>query len=180
MADVDLAQLSTSPIFAGLDETDLRSLAAEATTGELRPGDTLFEQGSPADAFFVILEGKVSLFVRSSGGTDQRLASLGPGMVLGETSLLLRDIRSVTAKAETATRLLRFSNAQFVRLLDASYVPALQVVRNLARVLAARLRSADSQIAELCKDDGASTVAEDDLDRLRRIFFSDWALSPGS
>ena len=180
MAEVSLATLVASPLFAGLSEADVRMLAATATAVELRPDETLFVQGSPSDSFFVILEGKVTLYVKSKLGVDQRLATLEPGMVVGETSLLLRGTHSVTAKADQPTRLLRFADTEFERLLDASSVPALRVVRNLARVLAARLRSADIQIAEMCKDGGPSVVAEDDLDRLRRIFFSDWAVSSGS
>ena len=180
MADVDLTQLGNSPIFAGLSEADLQTLAAEATSVELRPGETLFVEGSPSDAFFVVLSGRISLSMQSAPGSGQRLAALEPGMVLGETSLLLKGTHSVTARAEGEAQLLRFSNHHFEELLDANSIPALQVVRNLARVLAARLRSADAQIAEMCKDTSASTVAEDDRDRLRRIFFSDWALSAGS
>ena len=179
MAENDLSQLSSSPIFGGLGEPELRALAEEAATVELRPNETLFSQGQPSDAFFVVLQGKVDIFLKGSNGSDRRLATLEPGHILGETSLLLKGTHSVTARSEGASRLLKFSNAHFQRLLDSNSIPALQVVRNLAHVLAVRLREADGHIAEMCKDESSSTVAEDDLDRLRRIFFSDWALSPG-
>jgi CRP-like cAMP-binding protein len=179
LAENDLSQLSSNPIFGGLGASELHALAEEAATVELRPNETLFSQGETSDAFFVVLQGKINIFVKGSNGSDQRLATLEPGHILGETSLLLKGTHSVTARSEGASRLLRFSNAQFQQLLDSNSIPALRVVRNLARVLAMRLREADGHIAEMCKDDSPSTVAEDDLDRLRRIFFSDWALSPG-
>ena len=52
---------------------------------------------------------------------------------------------------------------------------AYRVVHNLARVLAARLRAADDLVAELCAGRSEAQVAEDDLDRLRHTFFTEWS-----
>jgi hypothetical protein len=68
---------------------------------------------------------------------------------------------------------LRFGYARFNRLREANAIAVYRVIYNMAHILASRLRAADVDLAELCND-SQSTVAEDDLDRLRRIFFTEW------
>jgi hypothetical protein len=69
---------------------------------------------------------------------------------------------------------LRLPDSQLQKLLEGNSIPAYRFVLNIARVLATRLRAADTQIAELCVEVTPPLVPEDDLDRLRKIFFSDW------
>ena len=82
-------------------------------------------------------------------------------------------VRSSVGRPST---LLRFMDQKFLDLLDAGSLPAFRVVANLARVLAARLRAADDQLIELAAKQASEGAQEDDLDRLRRIFFTDWGL----
>lgn len=178
-ASVALQQLASLLIFSGLAPEDLATLHSLADGLDLRPAELLFMQGEVADAFFVVLAGGLDLTVRGSNGAEQLLAHVGPGAVIGEISLLVKGPRSVTAQATEPTALLRFPDQAFRDLLDAGSLAAYGVVHNLAKVLAVRLRAADAQIAELCKNGPAAQVVEDDLDRLRKIFFTDWGLSGG-
>lgn len=174
---LDVEQLATLPIFSGLATREIAVLHDLAARLELGPAEPLFSQGEVADAFFVVLAGGLDLSVRDVDGADHLLARLGPGAIIGEISLLVHGQRSVTARATERSVLLRFPDDQFRELLAGSSLAAFRVVHNLAKVLAERLRAADAQIAELCKDGSPAQVAEDDLDRLRKIFFTDWGLS---
>lgn len=60
------------------------------------PGDTLFAKGDPAEIFFVITEGQVSLFEPTTGF---EMAILGPGSSLGEQSILMGGVHSLSARA---------------------------------------------------------------------------------
>ncbi|MFZ9315614.1 MAG: cyclic nucleotide-binding domain-containing protein, partial [Burkholderiaceae bacterium] len=59
-------------------------------------GDMLFSKGDPAEIFFVVTEGRVSLFEPS---THFEMAVLGPGSSLGEQSILMGGVHSLTARA---------------------------------------------------------------------------------
>jgi CRP-like cAMP-binding protein len=167
-------QLQSVPIFAGLSEDELNELLVFVDRVELTPEKRLFSQGEEADAFFVVLAGGLDVSVRGAEGHEQRVAHLGPGAVLGEISLLIGGQRTASADATEPTVLLRFPDRRFRNLLDAGSLAAYKVVCNLARVLATRLRAADIQLADLCSQGTTTVVAEDDLDRLRKIFFVDW------
>jgi len=60
------------------------------------PGDMLFAKGEPAEIFFVVTEGRVLLFEPSTGF---EMAVLGPGSSLGEQSILMGGVHSLSARA---------------------------------------------------------------------------------
>jgi CRP-like cAMP-binding protein len=79
----------------GQKETDFREVARHAgTVLSYRPGDTIFREGEPATAMFVLLSGQVSI---SAHGHD--IEVIGPGQALGILSLLDGAPRSSTATA---------------------------------------------------------------------------------
>ncbi|HVP28560.1 MAG TPA: cyclic nucleotide-binding domain-containing protein [Myxococcota bacterium] len=81
--------LRTSPLFACLGPDDRRALAARFRFLEAPAGATLFAEGAPADALFVVLCG--ALDVRPAhGGAERDHLRLGAADVLGE-SLLATD-----------------------------------------------------------------------------------------
>ena len=62
---MDLTELRSLFIFDGLTDEQLVALAAAGEEVAFAPGDVLFEQGAPADHWWVLLEGKVELSRRS-------------------------------------------------------------------------------------------------------------------
>ena len=168
-------ELPETPLFAGLTEDDWPQVLAAGTRVELGAGEQIFRQGAPGLEFFLIVSGAVQVSVESPNG-DLPIAQLGAGAVLGEMSLLLEDDHSVSARASTSTTLLRFSSAAFNDWLDERSPTAFRVLRNLANTLAARLRSADAHLVDCSQQDVyASGPVCTDLEKLRKIFLTDWS-----
>jgi hypothetical protein len=61
-------------------------------------GDMLFSKGDAAELFFVITEGQVSLFEPTTG---YEMAVIGPGDSLGEQSILMGGVHTLSARAVT-------------------------------------------------------------------------------
>ena len=175
-SNITPSSLATVPVFSGIPEPDLGVLVELAEEVEIGAGEQLFSEDEPADAFYVVLQGGVDVFSRGNGSEERLLSHLGTGTAIGETSLLTDGLHSVTARATEATRLLRFSDKRFQALLEAGSLPAYRLVANLARVLAARLRTAGDHLIDVEANQSAPIAQEDDLDRLRKIFFTDWRL----
>jgi CRP-like cAMP-binding protein len=98
-------------------------------------GATLFTQGQPADALWVLLDGDVEITREG-----RVLAEVGPGAALGELSLFRAvPTRSATVTAICKVTVLRISGPQFQKRLVANDVAALKVVSNLAHQMADRL-----------------------------------------
>jgi len=70
---------------------------------EIAPGQRLFRQGDLRGRMHVIEHGRVELQVELGAARTRALAELGPGELLGETSLLGGGRRTATAVAREPT-----------------------------------------------------------------------------
>lgn len=66
---------------------------------ELKPGDTLVEQGAPGDELYLMLDGVFTVEV-----DGEEVAELGPGAIVGEHAVLEGGTRSATLRARTRCR----------------------------------------------------------------------------
>jgi CRP-like cAMP-binding protein len=174
VAQIDLAQLGDVPLFRDLPRDDLETLGRLARPAEINASEWLFHQGDPADCFYVVVAGGLDLEVRTATGREHLVAHMGPGTVVGETSLFIGGQRSSSARATDRTALLEFPDEELRALLRSNALPAYHIAYRLAQALAQRLRELDAHIAQMSSLEGDRTAGEDDLDRLRRIFFTDW------
>jgi CRP-like cAMP-binding protein len=126
--------LSSAALFADLDEAQLERLAAIVSPVELVAGETLFEQGDPADAFFLVVGGGVKIFKTMRDGRTATLRHVPPGQTFGESVLFFETYPSSTA-AMADTRLLRIPTAEFRRLVTADPELGLRVLSTMARLL---------------------------------------------
>ncbi len=139
--------LTLAQTVLGIDvaPADLAWLRAQMTEQHLAPGEVLFRAGDAGDALYVSLQGEVAIML--PGRSGRRLASLAPGIVVGELALLHRTARSADAVAASALTVLRLDTAAFDRMRDGR--PALwdQLMRNLTLHLSSRLRSVTVELS---------------------------------
>jgi putative peptide zinc metalloprotease protein len=84
-----VALLAGIPVFAELSHMELTRLAARFRKGRVAPGEVVIRQGQRGRAFFVVMEGSLTV-IGERGTTQERvLAELGVGEYAGEVSLLL-------------------------------------------------------------------------------------------
>ncbi len=121
-------------LFSTANQRELGQVAALTVPGELPAGSVLTRQGTAGGLAFVIAEGKAEVL-----RGEKRLATLGPGDVVGELSLLDGEPRSATVRALTDMEVLQISSQDLNRLLR----KAPSVRRKLLEALAERLREAD-------------------------------------
>ena len=81
-------RLRTSDVFASLSTERLAWLADLGTVARLPARTVVARQGDPADAFSVILEGRVR-WTRRVGGREVHAVTLGPGEVFAELIIIL-------------------------------------------------------------------------------------------
>ena len=140
--DAVVTTLRTVSLFADLPREVLARLVSEFDELDVAAGQTVFSQGDPGDALYVIVSGAVE--VRGErDGRSERVAVLGPGDCLGEMALVTGDPRSATVVTLSATRLLRLDKERFQVLSDRH--PAF--FRELARVLCRRIVRLSADVA---------------------------------
>jgi DASS family divalent anion:Na+ symporter len=134
--------LSEVPLFAGLDRVALAKLAAHFERVRFEPGEIVFREGDPGDAFYVVLDGTFTDYVEASEtGVDRRLATRGRGTTFGDIALLSNRPRSTTVRAEGAAEALRLERGRFLGLVAQEPAVALAIAAALSeRVWRANVR----------------------------------------
>jgi CRP/FNR family cyclic AMP-dependent transcriptional regulator len=122
--------LSGCPLFKGIDEHGLASLAERATSVDFPAGHVIARQGEIGTGFFVVVAGKVRV-VRDG----VVVAHLGPGEFFGELSVLDRMPRNATVAAEAATTCLALASWDFDKVLLEQPALTLAILRGVARRL---------------------------------------------
>jgi len=107
-------------VFPDLAGPDLDSLAERAEKVSFDAGDTIVAEGDPADRFYVIARGEVSITRRSSDGDEIELGTLGPGQFFGEVGILAETRRTATVRALSDVELLALSWDEFRESLEQS------------------------------------------------------------
>ncbi len=112
------AMLGAVPQFSGLSPARLERAERRARVVSMVSGEVLIRQGDPADRFYVIAEGTVSVTqVPVDGGPAVTLRQMGPGEVFGEIGLLAGVARTATVSASSGGRLLTLDADTFLELV---------------------------------------------------------------
>jgi CRP/FNR family cyclic AMP-dependent transcriptional regulator len=127
--------LERSPLFAGLPRRLLARLGTRFLEKGYHPGETVFQEGDPGRALFVVAEGAVEITQATAHG-EHVLRTLGPGDAFGELALIDDFPRSATARVATPARLLILYKTDFDALMGGDAQITNVVMRNLAHLLA--------------------------------------------
>jgi CRP-like cAMP-binding protein len=140
----EVKMLKQVPLFAGVSPAKLKLLAFTSERVLYRAGETLFLQGDPGDAAFVILSGRADVLVEGPKGPI-RVAELEENAIVGEIAILCDVARTATVKAVTQVEALRISKENFFKLLTDFPEMTIEVVR----VLADRLSQTTAELTEV-------------------------------
>jgi CRP-like cAMP-binding protein len=129
-----LDALREVPLFSGCSNKELEKVAKASDEIRMTAGTLIVDQGQTGREAFIVVEGEVE--VKRNG---RKVASLGPGAIVGELSLLDHGPRTAMATCETDCTLLVIDSRRFTGVLDA--VPAIS--HKLLSTLATRIRDLD-------------------------------------
>lgn len=135
------------PLFKDLDRVHKAMLLPEFTQQNFRKGSILFEEGELGDCLYIIMQGKVRIFLTEEE-EERTLALLQEKEYFGEMALLTGDPRSASARAEENIVVLRLDKEQFDRLLLQHSTLAVQFAGILARRLVLVNQKKDSTLAQ--------------------------------
>jgi CRP-like cAMP-binding protein len=133
-------------LFGNADERTLDALAAALRIRRFRKGETVFHQGDPGDALFIMASGSVKVVLPSDEGAEPAIvAILGPGEFFGELAILDGAPHSATIVALEPTETLVLHRDAFLALIDEQ--PELR--RALLASLATEIRRLTGHVEDL-------------------------------
>jgi len=131
------AFLARVPLFANCTAAEIEAIEGVAQEHLYEPGQIIVTQGTPGQAFYTVLSGRVEIL-----RDDKSLGAFGPGDFFGEMSLLDQAPRSATIRALEMTKCLMLSSWDFKAVLERH--PSIAI--KLLEVLSRRLRVADERM----------------------------------
>jgi CRP/FNR family transcriptional regulator, cyclic AMP receptor protein len=132
------------PLFAGLGDLELASLAGELSEAAFPPGFRIFEAGDANSSLHVIREGKVKV-VLPGNEEEVILKIFGDGDFFGELSLCDGKPRSAAVVAVEPTSTYVLPREVFLRFVESHPPAALRIME----ALACRLRDTSERLSEI-------------------------------
>jgi CRP-like cAMP-binding protein len=131
VANAPVELIERIPLFAGLDNRELKAVAGSMKDRVFAAGSTVVEEGQGGVGFFVIESGTAKVSV---GGAEVR--TLGPGDHFGEIALIADTPRTATITAETELVCFGMTVWDFHGVVESNSSIAWKLLQTLARQLA--------------------------------------------
>jgi glutaminase len=149
--DRDLSQLALGrlDVFRGLSADECRLLESILDVMQFEAGETIQHGGDPARILFVIASGRATVSLKTASRGRHRVASIGPGVTVGEMGLLDGGPRSADVIADTRTLCYGLSVDRLRELAEDHPNILITILTNVTRYFSERLRRANREIQAL-------------------------------
>jgi hypothetical protein len=132
------------PIFTELDADDLEELSDIVEERIFAADAIVFREGDAGDAVYLIVRGRVQIYVGGGDRPEKVLNELGAGACIGEMAVLDREPRSASVRALERTRALRLPGEGFKRVMSERPEMSEAIVSELVR----RMRRLTAQLSD--------------------------------
>jgi len=124
-------------------------------TRTFQPGEMIFSEFEPGDAFYLIQSGRVEL-VKIIGDIERKLDVLQPSEMFGEMAILENSPRSATAIALDTVKVLEFNTQNFEILMLGNP----QIALKLLKMFAKRIYDSKRRFMILTLDEPQAKIAD--------------------
>src|SRR5260370_17728977 len=139
LIQMDAGTLRSVPLFESLDSKATAELGKYLTIHDYPKSATIFRNGDPGDAMYLIDFGKVRISITDADGSVVTLAELGAGDFFGDMAMLDGHGRSANATATEDVRLAELTRDDFLSFMRSDP----RVTIELLTALTLRLRRTD-------------------------------------
>lgn len=127
--------LKSSQLFSQLDESALGEICSAATLRRAGANEIIFQEGEPANAFFIVGTGKVKVFKLSPDGKEQILMIAQAGDSFAEAALFSDRRFPASSQAMEPTELVAIDRVRFIGLLGRNPDLAVSLIGRLSELL---------------------------------------------
>ena len=129
--------IKQADLFWGMDKDFVKEVMEKSEKLDFDAGEVIFNNGDPADYFFVLVKGRVLLILGQTGPSVY--IARHAGEIIGWSGIIGRHAYSATAKCTETTRLIRFERNHFMKSLEKDKASEALLFRRLAEMLGHRL-----------------------------------------
>ena len=140
--------LRRSELCNGLTDNELELLSVIFHSRQVNRNEIILKEGEPSNDLYLIVRGRVKVVMTSSvnPGDMEKIATLKDNEIYGEFALLDGSTRSATVIAEEDSFFLYTDYLDFHRFLEENEHIGFIIMKNLAKILTAKLRKTNFEM----------------------------------
>jgi len=144
--------VASAPIFVGLHQDDLLTIAGCSRTAQFKEGEYVFREGQQADVFYLLRRGAVALETFAPGRGPLRLATVHEGEILGWSWLFAPYRWHFDARALESTRAVAFDGECLRGKCDEDHDLGYELMQRFAQIMVSRLQATRFQLLDVYGD----------------------------
>ncbi len=145
---VDYERLKEIQLFKNLNDEELSIISRKIFIKTYKKDATLFVEGMPGEILYIVEEGGVDIYKKTSKG-EAKVANIGPGEIVGEMSLIDDEPRSASGRTNTDSKLIVITKKSFNEILESDPKIAAKICMSLLKIVSKRLRLTDKRFETL-------------------------------
>jgi aspartate ammonia-lyase len=145
--EVIIEFLKKVELFKDLNTRERRLLKENIKVETFKPDQFLFKENAPRKYLFIIYDGEVELFKKTSLGEEKRLAFFGKYDFLGEGALMEDYPHSTSARAVVQSSVLIISTDKLPDLFKNHPEMSGKILSGVSRVISRRMRQTSTRVA---------------------------------
>lgn len=144
--------LRASGFFSDMHTSHLKKLTAIAGRVEFAKGDTIYQEGDENKTLFLIQEGEVVVEMKAPNGTYATVLVVGPGQLLGWSSLFPGQRKRARARVTKPVRAMTIDGERLNHLFLSDHQLEHVVMQRLIKLVGERVYATRQQLLECCDD----------------------------
>jgi CRP-like cAMP-binding protein len=141
--------IAECPFFSDLDRPYLDLVVGCASNVRFDAGSYVFKEGTPADTFYLIREGKVAVEIFAPHRKPQIVSTIGQGEILGWSWLLPPYVWKFNGHAIQATRAIALDGKCLRTKCEENHDLGYEILKRFVRIIEQRLDEARFQMIDV-------------------------------
>jgi CRP/FNR family transcriptional regulator, cyclic AMP receptor protein len=141
--------IAECPFFAGLDHAYLNLIVGCASNVRFDAGTYVFREGAPADTFYLLREGKVTVEIFTPHHKPMVVATIGEGEIVGWSWLLPPYVWKFNGKAMQNIRAIALDGKCLRTKCEENHDLGYEVLKRLVQIIEHRLDEARFQLMDV-------------------------------
>jgi CRP/FNR family cyclic AMP-dependent transcriptional regulator len=137
-----------SPFFAEFEREDIDLLAGYMRVYRAQGGQALIREGDDGDFMLLIITGAVDIYKNNTQGERQLMTSVGPGVTLGEMSMIDGEPRFATCIATDTTIFAVLTRDSMANIIVEKPSLGAKILIKLVTLLSQRLRQTSARLLQ--------------------------------
>jgi CRP/FNR family cyclic AMP-dependent transcriptional regulator len=125
--------LQQVPLFSGLSPAELEAIERLAVRKRYPRNTIIIEQGDEANTLYLLVSGRVKIYMPGDDAKEVVLREVGPGSYVGELAMLVGGTRSASVRTVEDSTFLVLTQHSFNQIITAHPQIALTLLRDLAQ-----------------------------------------------